>query len=38
MSPFPGTDGVDGKGDGIATGPALYGFNKGRDESPVSAE
>lgn len=29
MLPFPGIEDVDGKGDGIATGPALYVAIKG---------
>ena len=32
ISPFPGMDDVDGKGDGIAVSPANYGAGKCMDE------
>lgn len=34
MSPFPGMDEVDGKGDGIAVGPVPYNAKDGMDENP----
>lgn len=33
MSPLPEMDDVDGKGDGIAMGPALYDADRGVDET-----
>lgn len=34
MLPFPGIEDVDGKGDGIATGPTLYDSNKCKRRDP----